>query len=93
MDYNPMLKKRSLFLLPKTGRPLPRVYWYLDDRLLDDTYQEKGQGEVRNVLNIRSLERTHTLGRLRCLAFNNNITRPVETSVQLKMLCEDIFTS
>jgi hypothetical protein len=46
------------------------------------------EGTVKNALTITKLEREHTLGKLRCLANNNNITRPVESAVILKMLCK-----
>lgn len=61
----------------------------MDDKLLDDTYQQTFEGVVKNDLTIRRLKRLHTLSKLRCLASNNNLTRPVETSVTLKMLCKD----
>ena len=60
----------------------------MDNNLLDDTYQQTFEGTVKNALTITKLEREHTLGKLRCLANNNNITRPVESSVVLKMLCK-----
>jgi hypothetical protein len=60
----------------------------MDNKLLDDTYQQTFEGVVKNDLTIRRLERVHTLSKLRCLASNNNLTRPVETSVTLKMLCK-----
>ncbi len=52
--------------------------------LLPQTFE----GTVKNALTITKLEREHTLGKLRCLANNNNITRPVESAVVLKMLCK-----
>ena len=70
------------------GEPLPSVRWYMDDKLLDETYQQTFEGVVKNDLTIRRLERVHTQSKLRCLASNNNLTRPVETSLQLKMLCK-----
>ncbi len=73
---------------PIAGEPLPTVHWYMDDKLLDDTYQQTFEGVVKNDLTIRRLERVHTLSKLRCLASNNNLTRPVETSLNLKMLCK-----
>ena len=66
------------------------MVWYMDDKLLDDTYQQTYEGVVKNDLTVRRLERVHTLSKLRCLASNNNLTRPVETSVTLKMLCKYI---
>ena len=70
------------------GEPLPEVLWYLDNDVLDDSYQQTFEGTVKNGLTIGKLERKHTIGKLRCLASNNNITRPVESSVTLKMLCK-----
>ena len=70
------------------GDPLPKVLWYLEDKMIDDTYQQTYNGTMKNGLTIRKLERIHTQGRLRCVASNNNLTRPVESSVRLKMLCK-----
>ena len=70
------------------GNPLPRVLWYLDDEVIDDQFQQTYDGTIKNGLTIRKLTRKHTAGRLRCLATNNNITRPAETSLRLKMLCK-----
>ena len=78
------------FFFSILGEPLPSVVWYMDDKLLDDTYQQTYEGVVKNDLTVRRLERVHTLSKLRCLASNNNLTRPVETSVTLKMLCKYI---
>ena len=71
-----------------SGEPLPEVLWYLDNDVIDDSYQQTFEGTVKNGLTIRKLKRKHTTGKLRCLASNNNITRPVESSVTLKMLCK-----
>ncbi len=71
-----------------SGKPLPKVFWYMDDTLLDDTYQQTYEGTVKNGLAIRDLNREHTRGRLRCVASNNNITRPVETVTRIRMLCK-----
>jgi hypothetical protein len=84
-----MLKKDlTTFCTRLSGEPLPNVLWYLDNQLLDDTFQQTFTGTVKNALTITKLEREHTVGRLRCLANNNNMTRSVESSVILKMLCK-----
>lgn len=70
------------------GEPLPSVEWYMDNEPIDQTFQQTYEGVVKNDLTIRHLKREHTLSRLRCLAKNNNLTKPVETSVTLKMLCK-----
>ena len=72
------------------------MLWYLDNDIIDDSYQQTFEGTVKNGLTIGKLERKHTIGKLRCLASNNNITRPVESSVTLKMLCKymkNIYTN
>ena len=88
-----LLKRHNLvfynfhfFLFP--GEPLPSVEWYMDNEPIDQTFQQTYEGVVKNDLTIRHLKREHTLSRLRCLAKNNNLTKPVETSVTLKMLCK-----
>lgn len=83
-----MKELTSLYIVYIIGEPLPEVLWYLDNEVIDDSYQQTFEGTVKNGLMIRTLERKHTVGKLRCLASNNNITRPVESSVKLKMLCE-----
>ena len=32
---------------------MPRVSWYLNDDLLDDTYQQTYEGTVKNALTVR----------------------------------------
>ena len=77
-----------IFCLLFPGEPLPSVEWYMDNEPIDQTFQQTYEGVVKNDLTIRHLKREHTLSRLRCLAKNNNLTKPVETSVTLKMLCK-----
>ena len=80
-----------LFVFP--GKPLPKVLWYMDDVLIDETFQQTYEGTVKNGLAIRDLGRAHARGRLRCIASNNNITRPAEAETRIRMLCELILYS
>ncbi len=63
----------------------------MDDVLIDETFQQTYEGTVKNGLAIRDLGRAHARGRLRCIASNNNITRPAEAETRIRMLCELIL--
>ncbi|ODM99480.1 Nephrin [Orchesella cincta] len=67
-----------------TGRPPPRVVWYRNGKLIDtsDYYEE---GVMKNDLTISILARSDLGAELTCEASNNNISRPLATTVQLDM--------
>jgi hypothetical protein len=52
------------------GRPRPEVTWWLDERLLDQTFVATSESVVQNVLVIGQLERRHLHANLRCQASN-----------------------
>ena len=71
------------------GKPKPRVTWWKDHALLDDSYHlAADQDKIINELIIKNLKREdlHTI--FTCQAANNNISVPVSTSVKLDMKCE-----
>ena len=73
------------------GRPLPRVTWWRDHALLDDSFKKFGDFKVENELIIYELKREDLHSILTCQASNNNISVPVSTSVKLDMNCKSIF--
>jgi len=70
------------------GRPLPRVTWWRDHALLDDSFKRFGDFKVENELIIYELKREDLHSILTCQASNNNISVPVSTSVKLDMNCK-----
>ncbi|KAL3285909.1 hypothetical protein HHI36_000427, partial [Cryptolaemus montrouzieri] len=64
----------------KGGRPRPRVNWFLENSLLDDTFEIRSDGITVNYLTFRHIERKHLHARFICQASNNNLVAP-ETRV------------
>ena len=73
------------------GRPLPRVTWWRDHALLDDSFKRYGDFKVENELILYELKREDLHSILTCQASNNNISVPVSTSVKLDMNCKCMF--
>ncbi|KAJ1528856.1 hypothetical protein ONE63_007228 [Megalurothrips usitatus] len=66
------------------GYPAPRVTWWQENALLDDTSERLGDGRVRNTMNV-VIER-RTMGAVyTCQAANNNLESPVSTEVSFDL--------
>ena len=73
----------SLFF---SGKPLPRLIWWRDGRVVDDTFTvSPSNGVVRNELWIPALERRDFNATLICQASNSNLTQPVSANVTIDM--------
>ncbi|KAG5882968.1 hypothetical protein JTB14_037321 [Gonioctena quinquepunctata] len=64
----------------KGGRPRPRVIWFLENTIIDDSFDFRSDGMTVNHLTFPNVGRQHLHARLICQASNNNIVEP-ETKV------------
>lgn len=79
----PFHRKPILVSLKISGRPPPRVTWWQENALLDDTLEQTDERKVRNVLHIERLQRKHLNVIFTCQASNNNLVTPISSSVTL----------
>ncbi|KAL4705371.1 hypothetical protein ACJJTC_016564, partial [Scirpophaga incertulas] len=62
------------------GRPRPRVTWYLENEMIDDSFEQRADGVTINTLTFPNIGRQHLNARLVCQASNTNLAPP-ETKV------------
>ncbi|XP_049877561.1 hemicentin-1-like [Pectinophora gossypiella] len=62
------------------GRPRPRVTWYLENVVIDDSFEQRSDGVTINTLTFPNVGRQHLNARLVCQASNTNLAPP-ETKV------------
>ncbi|XP_030370530.1 protein turtle homolog A [Scaptodrosophila lebanonensis] len=78
------------------GRPRPNVTWYLDNTVIDESFDQRADGKTVNHLSYPNIGRQHLNARLVCVASNTNLTPPnnkvVILDVNLKPIAVHILT-
>ncbi|KAK9709842.1 CD80-like C2-set immunoglobulin domain [Popillia japonica] len=67
------------------GRPKPRVIWFLENRVIDDSYETRSDGTVVNRVTFPNVGRQHLNERLICQASNTNLIQPASKLVILNI--------
>jgi len=67
-----------------SGRPQPRVTWWLNNvTLMDDSYEWVSDRRVQNVLSLENLQRKHLDRVYTCQAYNHKLTQPINSTVRI----------
>ncbi|KAK8730855.1 hypothetical protein OTU49_007652, partial [Cherax quadricarinatus] len=67
------------------GKPPPRVTWWTNGEMIDDTDESPRAHTVTNTLTLARLTLAHLHTIIVCRASNSNHTAPVQTSVTIEM--------
>ncbi|ALC41329.1 CG34371 [Drosophila busckii] len=75
----------NLTCLSSGGVPPPRVSWWREQALVDDSFQVLPDGSVRNVLHLKNIQRKDLLTTYTCQATNGHVVPPLTKKVILDM--------
>lgn len=71
-----------------TGRPRPNVTWYLDNSVIDESFENRPDGITVNYLKFPNVGKQHLNARLVCMASNTNLASPNNKLVILDVNCK-----
>ncbi|CAH0550173.1 unnamed protein product [Brassicogethes aeneus] len=80
VDFKDSPTRNSRVNFTVIGRPRPKVTWFLENTVIDDSYEIRSDGIAVNHLTFPKVGRQHLHSRLICQASNNNLVPP-ETRV------------
>ena len=72
-----------------SGRPLPSVTWWVNGKLVDDTYHTESHDTRVNKLKHFTADRHLNGALLECRASNNNATSPQARILTIEINCKD----
>lgn len=96
-EIGPFLEDEPLNLtcVSAGGNPPPSVVWFGENgRLIDDTYERTIVSQINRVVNLLKLgplNESHQSRPYTCKVSNNDLSEPVEQTVQLKIDCKCIL--
>nr|XP_053630672.1 uncharacterized protein LOC128687309 isoform X2 [Cherax quadricarinatus] len=88
VDFKKSPTRNARTHLTVISKPPPRVTWWTNGEMIDDTDESPRAHTVTNTLTLARLTRAHLHTIIVCRASNSNHTAPVQTSVTIEMNCE-----
>lgn len=82
------IRDGTLIIYLSIGRPRPNVTWYLENTVIDESFETRKDGITVNHLSYPNIGRQHLNARLVCVASNTNLTPPNSKAVILDVNCE-----
>lgn len=87
-NCNPLPLFPDTYACCKQGNPLPMVYWWKGQQVIDTDYFIVNGSIARNVLLMSNISRDDLLVSLTCQAYNTNLTVPVSKTITLDLNCK-----
>lgn len=78
----------NLTCISSGGRPQPKLTWWHNNQLLEGVVTRLSDKKVRNVLQMKNLDRRDLLSSYTCQSSNNNLTDPITSSVMIDLNCK-----
>lgn len=82
------LDRNLIIFIFYIGRPRPNVTWYLENTVIDESFETRKDGITVNHLSYPNIGRQHLNARLVCVASNTNLTPPNSKAVILDVNCK-----
>ncbi|KAL5288106.1 hypothetical protein ACFFRR_008764 [Megaselia abdita] len=81
----------NLTCLSSGGKPAPRVSWWKEHALLDESYDTLPDGTVKNVLHLHRISRKDLNSVYTCQASNGHVLPPLSKTIKLEMILQPLF--
>lgn len=65
-----------LLSIVSAGKPKPSLIWYLDNTVIDESFEQRSDGVTVNHLSYPNIGRQHVNARFVCIASNTNLMPP-----------------
>lgn len=79
----------NLTCISSGGKPQPKLTWWHNNQLLNnDIVTRLSDKRVRNILQLKGIDRKNLLSSYTCQSSNNNLTDPITSSVMINLNCK-----
>lgn len=80
------VKRLKISITICSGKPLPTVSWFVNERLVDGRVDTNDHRVTVNKLEIPRVQRIHLNSTYKCQASNTNLVLPTQKAVRLELI-------